>query len=65
MAEIWGGGGEGAGPRFEEVAHCGEEGSGVLTGVRKDGGEVCRLGGGEGVFVGSEVEFVGLMVDCE
>lgn len=37
----------------------------VLARVCEDGGEVSRPGCDKGIFVGSEVEFVGFVVDCE
>lgn len=65
VAEIRSRGREGVGPRLDEVVHCGEEGSGVMTGVGEYEGEVGKFGSNEGIFVGNEVEFIGFMVDCE
>lgn len=56
---------EGVSLRLDEVVKCGEEGSGGLTGVGEDAGEVDRFGGNEGIFVGNEVEFISFMVNYE
>ncbi|KAI9523697.1 hypothetical protein NQZ68_025419, partial [Dissostichus eleginoides] len=46
-----------------ELVECGEESPGVTAGVIEDGGEVGGFGGGEGIFVGSEMELNIFVVD--